>query len=411
MATPLCRVANEGQSRSVSVAARRRRNRFYPTRTLSDDVVPFHYLTWLILGFSLIDNPWWRCSNVAIWLRNHVALSCQLIFSISIADACGQARQRRDRITRHARPSRREFAVLSNTKGVYIVAQTPFDERGEVDLDSVDSLVDFYTEHGADGFTVLGVSGEANKLTPDEAESVAMRYIEQADGRPVIVGVSNASLAQQTRLANFVMDNGAAGVMIAPPTGIKTDEALFDYFSCVFREMEGIPVVLQDFPFSSQVSMSVPAILSLIEAFPQIQMVKEEDLPCLNKISRLRASAGRRVAILTGNNAMYLPLEMGRGADGPMAGFSHPEMLSQVYRLMSQGDVAAANDVFDIYLPLLRYEAMGFWGVSARKEIMRRRGAIKHATMRMPGPRLSAADLAEIDFLTSRLTARLKQYQ
>jgi 4-hydroxy-tetrahydrodipicolinate synthase len=294
---------------------------------------------------------------------------------------------------------------------VFIVAQTPFDERGAVDLESIDTLVDFYVRHGADGFTVLGVSGEANKLTPDEAEAVAARYIAQAEGRPVVVGVSNASLAQQTRLAAVVMDKGAAGVMIAPPTGIKTDEALFDYFAHVFRDMPDVPVVLQDFPFATQVSMSVPAIQSLVEAFPQIQMVKEEDLPCLNKITRLRDTAGRRVAILTGNNAMYLPLELQRGADGPMAGFSHPEMLSQVYRLVCQGDINAANDLFDIYLPLLRYEAMGFWGVSARKEIMRRRGAIKHATMRMPGPKLSATDMGEIDFLTSRLSARLQQYR
>jgi 4-hydroxy-tetrahydrodipicolinate synthase len=100
---------------------------------------------------------------------------------------------------------------------------------------------------------------------------------------------------------------------------------------------------------------------------------------------------------------MYLPLELGRGIDGPMAGFSHPEMLAGVYKLFTQGRVEEANDLFDSYLPLLSYEAQGFWGVAARKEIMRRRGAIRYATMRAPGPKLTKEDMAEIDMLVRRV--------
>ncbi|MFJ3483226.1 dihydrodipicolinate synthase family protein [Pseudomonas sp. NPDC090202] len=297
--------------------------------------------------------------------------------------------------------------MLDSTNGVYIVAQTPFDERGNVDLDSIDTLVDFYRQHGANGFTVLGVSGEAGKLNAEEARQVAQRYIKTADGLPVVIGVSNPSLAQLTQFSHEAMDLGAAGVMIAPPTGLQTDEDVLGYFAEVFQRIEGTPTVLQDFPFASKVAMSVPVMLQLIERHREIQLVKEEDLPCLNKITRLREGGGRRVAILTGNNAMYLPLELARGADGPMAGFSYPEMLSQVYQLHQAGKFEEADDLFDVYLPLLRYEAMGFWGVCARKEVMRRRGAIRHATMRTPGPRLSARDLVEIDRLVARLERRL----
>lgn len=297
--------------------------------------------------------------------------------------------------------------MLNTMKGVYIVAQTPFDERGNVDLDSIDTLVDFYRQHGASGFTVLGVSGEAGKLSAEEARQVAQRYIKCAGELPVVIGVSNPSLAQLSAFSREAMDLGAAGVMIAPPAGLQTDEDLLGYFAEVFRRIEGTPTVLQDFPFASKVAMSVPLIHELIERHAEIQLIKEEDLPCLNKITRLREGGGRRVAILTGNNAMYLPLELQRGADGPMAGFSYPEMLSQVYELHQSGKVDEADDLFDIYLPLLRYEAMGFWGVCARKEVMRRRGAIRHATMRTPGPRLSANDLAEIDRLVARLEKRL----
>src|SRR5580765_2264131 len=94
-----------------------------------------------------------------------------------------------------SRKSTRRFALLSESKGFFVVAQTTFDDRGALDLDSLDSLIDFYLRHGVDGFTVLGVAGEAHKLTPDEALAVASWYIERSSGKPVIVGVSNPSLA------------------------------------------------------------------------------------------------------------------------------------------------------------------------------------------------------------------------
>ncbi|WP_159994194.1 dihydrodipicolinate synthase family protein [Roseomonas sp. 18066] len=293
--------------------------------------------------------------------------------------------------------------MLDEIQGSYIIAQTPFDDRGAVDAASIDSLVAFYLKHGADGFVVGGVSGEGGKLTAAEAELVTRRFIAGAGGKPVIVGVSNPGTAQLAQLTAQAMDLGAAGVMIAPPGGLRTEEELFSYFATVFGMIGDVPVVLQDFPGSTGVWMSVPSILKLVAAHPQIQVVKEEDLPSLEKISRLRAGEGRRVAILTGNNGLYLPHELGRGIDGPMAGFSHPEMLSGVWRLHKAGEVEAAHDLFDCYLPLLNYEAQGFWGVAARKEVLRRRGAIAHATMRQPGPSLTARHQAELDLLVRRV--------
>lgn len=299
--------------------------------------------------------------------------------------------------------------MLDDTSGVHIIAQTPFAEDGALDLPSIDTLTDFYFRHGADGLVVLGVSGEAGKLGAEEALTVAGRFIRRAKGHPVVVGVSNPSLAALAELTAKVMDLGAAGVMIAPPNGLRTEEELFGYFDAVFRRIGDVPVVLQDFPFTTGVWMSVPSMLRLIEAFPQIQVVKEEDIPSPAKITKLRASKGRRVAILTGNNALYLPTEMDHGADGPMSGFSHPEMLSQVYRLHVAGQREAARDVFDRYLPLLNYEGQGFWGVAARKEVLRRRGAIRSAAMRQPGPRLTAEDIGDIDLLLARLGRSLAE--
>jgi 4-hydroxy-tetrahydrodipicolinate synthase len=156
--------------------------------------------------------------------------------------------------------------MLDKTQGVFIVTQTPFEENGAMDLDSIDSLVDFYFRHGADGLTVLGVAGEAGKLSGDEAAAVAQRFIRRANGKPVVVGVSSPSVAQLRELTAKVMDMGAAGVMIAPPNGLRTEEELFSYFAGVFDQIGNVPTVLQDFPFSSGTWMSVPSILKLVRS-------------------------------------------------------------------------------------------------------------------------------------------------
>lgn len=294
---------------------------------------------------------------------------------------------------------------LTDAQGLYIVAQTPFKDDGSVDLDSIDTLADFYRRHGASGLTVLGVAGEAPKLTPEESLAVAQRYIRAAAGLPVVVGVSNANLLQLRQLTAQVMDSGAHGVMIAPTAGLRTEEDVLAYFAAVFAAIGPVPTVLQDFPFSTGTWMSAATIIGLVERHAQIQVLKEEDLPSITKISKLRASMKRRFAIMTGNNGVYLPQELDRGVDGPMAGFSHPEMLSGVYRLHRAGRVDDAYALFAAYLPLLNYENQGQWGVAVRKEVMRRRGALACAAMRSPGPKLTANDLQEIDRLVRQVTA------
>ena len=293
--------------------------------------------------------------------------------------------------------------ALSETTGLHVVAQTPFQDDGAVDYDSIDTLSAFYYRHGAQGLTVLGVSGEAQKLTVDETIAVAARYVAAADGHRIIAGVSHPNLATLVEVSAQVMAEGADAVMICPPGQVRTDEDLIRYFDAVYERIGDVPTVLQDFPAASGVVMSVPAIDRLLAVFPQIGVIKAEDFPSPPKISRLRAELSRPVRILTGNNGQFLVREMERGADGPMAGFSYPEMLSGVHRLMTEGDRPAAHDLFNRYLPLLKHEAQGQWGIALRKEMMRRRGALKSAALRGPGPKLSETDLAELDFLISRM--------
>ncbi|WPB56649.1 dihydrodipicolinate synthase family protein [Xylophilus sp. GOD-11R] len=305
--------------------------------------------------------------------------------------------------------------IDESASGVYIISATPFTDDGALDLDSTDSLVDFYLDKGVSGMTILGMMGEAPKLTDEESRLFTQRVLRRVAGRvPVIVGVSHAAHQQVERMARMSMDLGAAGVMLAPTPGLRTDDQVYGYYASVIRLLgPDVPVCLQDFPQSTGTWTSVEVVNRLVDEFAQVVMFKHEDLPGLKKLSQIRRQgepAGRRrLSILVGNGGLFLPQEMLRGADGAMTGFAYPEMLVQVCALFAQGKPNEAEDLFDLYLPLLRHEFQYGIGLALRKETLRRRGAIRSAYVRRPGPVLDATDLAELQRLTDRLEARLAQ--
>ncbi len=302
--------------------------------------------------------------------------------------------------------------ITPQTRGVFIIAATPFTDAGEVDYESIDSLTDFYLSFGIDGLTILGIMGEAQKLSAEESLAVMRRYLARINGRiPVIVGVSAPAFDPMVSLARASMQAGAAGVMIAPPASVKHDEQFFSFFAGACKALgPEVPVCLQDYPAVTGAYMSVPVFAQIVRELPQVVMLKAEDCPGLTKISRIRALEAqglRRTAILVGNNGLFYPLELARGADGPMTGVAYPEMLTEVYRAMQAGDRDLADDLFDIYLPLVRYETQAGVSLAWRKEILRRRGAIRSAKVRAPGAQLNADEHADLTRMMSRIESKL----
>jgi len=305
--------------------------------------------------------------------------------------------------------------LTERASGVYTISATPFAEDGALDLESTDRLMDFYLGHGVHGITLLGIMGEAPKLTETESLAFVGRALKRLDGRiPAVIGVSQAGLAPLGQLARKVMDLGAAGVMVAPTPGLKGDKGVYDYYAQVFRELgPNVPVVLQDYPQANGVFLDAEVFHRLVDAFPQLVMLKHEDAPGLSKLSRIRAESAaagrRRVSILIGNGGLYYMQELQRGADGAMTGYAYPEMLVEVHRRFVAGDLDGAEDLYDAHLPLLKHEQVPGFGLLIRKEILRRRGAIASAKVRPPGGQMVAADLAELDRLIRRLERRLAE--
>ena len=290
--------------------------------------------------------------------------------------------------------------------GLVAISVTPLDDDGNLDVDGFGRLMDFYVDCGASGVTLLGVMGEANRMTDEEARAVVTYAIDAVAGRiPVLVGVTDSSFRRLTDLAHFSQEQGGAGVMVQPLAGLAGDRAIAGYFQKVTAALgPDIPMCVQDFPKASGVHISVDAWRMIAEQCPTVMLLKAEDEPGLRKLSAIRAAETdglRRVTILAGNNGIHLCQELGRGADGGMTGFAFPDVLAAVVALYQRGEVDAAEDLFDLHLPVNRHELRT--GIAMRKELLRRRGVLRSAFARPPAPVLDATDHAELDRLLTRL--------
>jgi len=300
--------------------------------------------------------------------------------------------------------------LTSAAHGVYVIAPTPFHPDGRIDESSLDRMTDFFLASGVTGITLLGQLGEAPKMTHEESVAIVRRVLARARV-PVVVGVSAPGFAAMRALAQDVMALGAGGVMIAPPSTLRTDDAIVQYYRQAAEAIgAGVPFVIQDYPLTFSVQMAPGVIRRIVSENLACVMLKHEDWPGLEKISQLRAwekeGALRHIAILTGNNALFLDFEMERGADGANTGYCFPDMLVDVVRLSAAGRRDEAHDLFDAHLPLIRYEQQPGPGLAVRKYVLMRRGIIASDTLRKPGAGLSATARAEVDYLLARLSRR-----
>ena len=284
--------------------------------------------------------------------------------------------------------------------GVYTICPTPFLDDGQLDLDSIVTLVDFQAAAGVAGLAVLGFLGEAHKLSGEERTAVVRAFVAAASGRlPVWVGVRALGTAGAIEQALEAQNLGAVGVFVAP-LDKASDAALFDYYRDVAAAVR-IPVAIHDFPDSFGTEVK-PELVAKLAREGGVHAIKMEEPPVGPKITRIRSLAGDGMRIFGGLGGVYFLEELQRGAVGTMTGFAFPEVLVRIHALYAAGDVAAAAAVFDRYVPLIRYEFQPKLGLALRKTIYQRRGVIRSAAIRAPGLRMDAVTTAELEAVVAR---------
>ena len=268
--------------------------------------------------------------------------------------------------------------------GVWGVLATPFTDGAlAVDLDSLARLARHYEDVGATGLTVLGVFGEAARLSVGERADV-LAAVRGAVGLPLVVGatsLSTAPLLDEVEQARAVAGDRLAAVMVqvnsAAPAVLRT------HLSAV-HDATGVAVVVQDYPLVSGVAISADALAEAVGGLPFVAAVKAESPPTSVSVGTLARRLD--VPVFGGLGGLGLLDELAAGAAGAMTGYSFPEGLLACVSAWRDGGFSAAREALMPHLPLIAFEQQPGIGLALRKACVQRRGLLDGAAVRPPAP-------------------------
>lgn len=287
--------------------------------------------------------------------------------------------------------------------GVCPVLATPFDANGAPDVGSLLRIVDFAIAGGADAVVYPGVASEVEQLTHDERDSLVDAVARAAHGRvPLVMGASAPDVAITVRHLRKAAEVGAIAAMVMAPARLAGDVAgLLDYYRQLARNAS-IPIMLQNAPPPAGAGFDMSAIARVVLEVSAVRYVKEEAMPCGQRISALLSRPELVAAtdfggVLGGAGGRYLLDELARGAVGTMPACELTDVHAAMVRAWREGDRGRARVLYNRSLPLLNFQAVFRWAMT--KEVLRRRGIIECAHVRAPGPRLDAQDQLELGIM------------
>lgn len=279
--------------------------------------------------------------------------------------------------------------------GVFTVLPTVFRPDGALDLEGTAAVVRAARSAGVSGLTALGVMGEAAELDEAERRAVVSCVLDAAGELPVVVGVSGDTAAVISDRAGDAASLGVTALMVSPTRALPVAGAV------EAAAVAGLPLVVQDYPPASGVTMTPAEIGAVAAAQPLIVGVKAEAPPTSETIAALRDWLPG-VGLVGGLGGLFLIDELRAGADGVMTGFALPERLVSIVRTFP-GDPRSAERDWEALLPLMRLEAFQPFSLAARKEVWRLRGVIDSAYCRRSGARLDERGRVDVRAAFNRI--------
>ncbi len=284
--------------------------------------------------------------------------------------------------------------------GVFPVLPTPFTDAGAPDPEGLRRLVRYLLRAGVDGITYPGVASEVGELQFDERIALTRLVLEEVAGRvPVIVGASAPDREGTLRIVDALQGqshfDAVGALMVACPAKVAP-EAQAEHFRALGAGVGGIPIMLQNVPPPAGAGLSSAAVLEVARAVPQVQYVKEETLPCGQRVSHVLAEAPPSLrAVFGGAGGRYITDELRRGGAGTMPAIELAEVHVALFAAHRRGDEATVRQLFTRMLPILNIQAVFRWSLT--KYVLHKRGLIGSYKQRAAGPLLDPGDMADVD--------------
>jgi 2-dehydro-3-deoxy-D-pentonate aldolase len=273
---------------------------------------------------------------------------------------------------------------------------TPFDERGEVDLEATEAVVERFVEAGVDGISPLGSTGESTHLAADERRRFTEEVVRIVAGRvPLVAGVGSAGTREAVDLARHAQSAGVDAVLVVSPFYWTVgEEALFRHFAAVAEAVD-IPVFIYNLPLLINTDLSASLVGRIAAEYPNVAGIKDTTAQYTHTVEVLQEVKPVRpdFSVLAGFEPLILP-SMLAGADGSICAFANvaPELFVNLVRSAQEDDLQRAAELHRRVLFLLTLGAASDPPISAVKLAMRMLGVPISPAVR--GPALPIPDEA-----------------
>ncbi len=222
---------------------------------------------------------------------------------------------------------------------------TPFKENGEVDYESLRTLVDFLSTR-VNGLFITGSYGAGVMLTEDERRQVLEVTLKAAQGRvPVIVQVGTADSLSASRLTKHAVVAGASAVASVGPFYFKHNEdQICEYYSHIVNAAAGkIPVYVYNNPGFQGYEMSMGLIKRLKEVVG-VKGIKDATFDIMKMANYMRELKDDNFDVALGTEAMWLSAcVLGCKAFIPGIGNAFPEICQEMFQQGMDGDIEACR--------------------------------------------------------------------
>ncbi|MDZ4097400.1 MAG: 4-hydroxy-tetrahydrodipicolinate synthase [Methylophilaceae bacterium] len=237
-------------------------------------------------------------------------------------------------------------------QGSLVAIVTPMQEDGALDINALQSLIDFHIAEGTDGIVIVGTTGESPTVNFDEHCLLIKTAVDYTAGRvPVIAGTGANATAEAIELTHHAKDLGAdACLLVTPYYNKPPQEGLYQHYRAVAEAVD-IPQILYNVPGRTACDISNETVLRLSQ-IPNIVGIKDAT-GNMERGSDLIARAPAGFSVYSGDDAsaMSLMLMGGKGVISVTANVA-PKLMHALCEAAIAGDASAARVINEKLLAL-----------------------------------------------------------
>ncbi|QQC66591.1 4-hydroxy-tetrahydrodipicolinate synthase family protein [Paraburkholderia ginsengisoli] len=232
--------------------------------------------------------------------------------------------------------------------GIWLPIVTPL-RNGEVDIDALQRLADYYLHTQISGFVALSTTGEAALLDQAERLTVLHALTDVIGSRlPMLIGVGGSSTRDVLHEIHRYDRWDCAGYLLSAPSYVCPNQAGVQWHFEQAALATERPIVLYNVPHRTGVTIEPDTVARLVE-YDNIVAIKE----CVKEnFAKLR---GLRVNVLCGTDETFDEC-LSHGGTGGILASAHvcADLLVTIQALIRTECDLDARNLFASLLPVLR---------------------------------------------------------